>query len=214
MSTEQVVARLQQENQRRSQQLKRYSGRRTYHLEYHGLGSLAAEMVVEAQYEAPGSKQFRIVSEHGSKLLLDRVLRKLLEAEKEAANPATQEKTALSPENYKFELVGEKTIGERHCYALAVEPLIDNKFLYRGKIWVDDQDFAVVQIEAEPAKNPSFWIRRSTIHHEYAKVGDFWLPAQNRSVSNMKVGGTATLTINYGNYVVSPASSSSTVTSK
>ena len=36
---------------------------------------------------------------------------------------------------------------------LKVEPRTDGKFLYRGRIWVDGHDFAVVRLEAEPRKN-------------------------------------------------------------
>ena len=39
-------------------------------------------------------------------------------------------------------------------YVLNVIPRTDEKFLYRGKIWVDAKDFAVTRIEAEPAKEP------------------------------------------------------------
>ena len=46
---------------------------------------------------------------------------------------------------------------QRPLYVMRVEPLRETKFLYRGTIWIDSQDFAVTRIEAEPAKNPSFW---------------------------------------------------------
>ena len=55
-------------------------------------------------------------------------------------------------------------------------------------------------IDAEPAKNPSFWIKKTHIEHRYEKVGDFWLPAVNKSVTNVLIGGTATLTIQYTDY--------------
>ena len=55
---------------------------------------------------------------------------------------------------------------------------MDNKYLYR-KNWVDAADFAISQIEAEPAKNPSFWIKKTEIHHRYGKLGEFWLPLRN-----------------------------------
>jgi hypothetical protein len=195
---------LQQWNHRRAEDLKHYSGNRTYHLEYRGLGSFSADMVVEVQYDAPGTKHFRVISQHGSKLIRNKVFKKLLEAEQEATNPAAQRQTALSRENYEFRLLGDAEMKGRHCYVLGVSPHTNNKFLYRGKVWIDSKDFAVVQIDGEPAVNPSFWIRRTTIHHEYTKLGEFWLPLENRSISNMKVGGTSTLTINYGSYVISP----------
>ena len=203
LSSDQIIERLQQANLRRFETLKHFTGTRSYHLEYHGLGSLSADMLVEAAYDAPATKTFRIASESGSKLLRDKVLKKLLEAEKEAADPATQRATALSPDNYAFRLIGTCQLNGRSCYEFTVEPHHANKFLYRGKIWIDATDFAVVQIQAEPSKNPSFWIRDTAIHHVYTKVGEFWLPKQNRSVSTMKVGGTATLTIDYMHYKVS-----------
>jgi hypothetical protein len=83
---------------------------------------------------------------------------------------------------------------------LAVEPKTGSKFLYRGKIWVDVEDFAVTRIAAEPAKNPSFWIRSTQIEQSYGKVDQFWLPARNHSVSNIRLGGRADFTIEYKDY--------------
>jgi hypothetical protein len=88
----------------------------------------------------------------------------------------------------------------KHAYVLKVEPKERRVLLYRGTIWVDAQDLAVVQIEAQPARNPSFWIRDTRIHHVYQKAGAFWLPAYDRSETKVRLGGTALLTINYGDY--------------
>jgi hypothetical protein len=79
-------------------------------------------------------------------------------------------------------------------------PKHDDKFLYRGKIWVDAKDFAVSRIEAEPAKSPSFWVKRSEVRHRYEKIGDFWLPAENKTESTMRMGGRALLSIEYKDY--------------
>lgn len=75
-----------------------------------------------------------------------------------------------------------------------------NKLLYRGKIWIDSEDYAVVRVEAQPAENPSFWIKSTEIHHLYEKDGEFWLPRMNRSESKIRLGGTSMLTIDYGVY--------------
>ena len=85
-----------------------------------------------------------------------------------------------------------------------MDPKQDNKFLYRGKVYIDAEDFAVTQIAVEPAKNPSFWIRKTQIDHVYKKTGQLWLPERNRSESKLRVGGTAVLTIDYGEYRVQP----------
>jgi len=111
-------------------------------------------------------------------------------------------RTALTPVNYTFALLGEEVVDGRQCYLLHVEPRVASKFLYRGTACVDAEDYAVVQIEAEPAQNPSFWIRKTDIHHTYSKTGQFWLPQHNRSESAVRLGGTAVLTIDYGPYHV------------
>jgi hypothetical protein len=87
-------------------------------------------------------------------------------------------------------------------YVLTATPKVPNKFLFRGRVWVDENDFAVCKIEAQPAINPSFWIKKTDIHHQYEKVGDFWLAKENRSVSDIRVAGTAILTIEYQNYEI------------
>ncbi|MFZ1918841.1 MAG: hypothetical protein WAU58_14805 [Terriglobales bacterium] len=202
LSADQVVDNLVRRNQERAKALLHSEATRVYRLVYHGFpGDREAEMTVDATYNSPASKEFKVVSESGSKLIRDRVFRKLLESEKEAAQPAMSAATLLNRDNYNFELVGyePKTGGQ---YVLQVTPKLKSKYVYRGKVWVDGTDFAVTRIEAEPAQNPSFWTKKSEIHHEYEKVEAFWLPARNESVSYIRLGGRATLTIEYKDYRV------------
>jgi outer membrane lipoprotein-sorting protein len=203
-TTDQIVSKLTERNRERAANLKGYTGNRTYRLEYHGFpGSKSAEMIVEARYIAPSEKQFRIVSESGSKLILNRVFHRLLTSEQEALDPENQRETAITTDNYNFKLEREEQDNDRRNFVLHVEPKRKNKFLFRGLIWVDAHDFAVSRIEAEPAKNPSFWISKTSVQHRYMKVGDFWLPAQNISKTDVRLGGDATLTIDYRDYVIS-----------
>jgi hypothetical protein len=52
----------------------------------------------------------------------------------------------------------------------------------------------------EPAKSPSFWIKDTQIDVNWQKMGDFWLTQHNTSVSHVRLGGMATLTIDYTHY--------------
>jgi hypothetical protein len=200
----------------RAQALRHYESTRIYRLAYRGFPSdRDAEMTVEATYDSPSTKSFKVISQAGSKLIINRVFKRLLESEKEAAEPEMHARTLLNRDNYDFELVGFEPSDTGGQYALAVLPKTKAKYLYRGKIWVDGADFAVTRIEAEPAQNPSWWTKKNDIHHEYMKVQNFWLPRRNESVSYIRLGGRATLTIEYNNYRVtdaresgSPASSS------
>ena len=202
LSVTAIVEKIMSANARRSAELRSFEGKRWYHLQYRSLlGGKEAALEVLASYAAPDQHHFTVISQSGSKLLLNRVLLKLLDSEKEAFKDRKQ--VELSPRNYRFTLVDTEKIAEGNtCYVLAVSPRKENKFLYTGKIWVDASDFAVVRMEGQPAKSPSFWIRDTQIDSKWEKVGGFWLIAHNHSVSHIRLGGTATLTIDYGEYQI------------
>jgi hypothetical protein len=203
MSADQIVAAMQIHNQERESALESYEGHRHYKLEYKGFPSgKSAEMEVSIRFKAPGKKQFVIESQTGSSLLIHKVLKKLLEAEEEATAEAVRMQSALSPENYTFECVRMERADERNQYVMKVEPIRKDKLLYRGLIWIDAEDFAVTRIEAEPARNPSLWIKKTRISHHYTKVDGFWLPASNQSESTTRLGGNAQLYISYTDYVI------------
>ncbi len=201
LPVDQVVKRLQERNAERAAALDQYDATRVYRMQYRGFPSNRdAEMVVEMTYRAPNSKQFKVVSESGSKLIVERVFKKLLEAELEAAGEENRRHSALTTENYDFTLAGYEAAGNNPEYVLNIVPKTKNKFLYHGQIWVDARDFAVVRIKGEPGKNPSFWIKKTDIEHLYAKVNDFWLPAENHTESLVRLGGVAVLSIEYKDY--------------
>ena len=207
LAAEQVIRNLVQMNLHRLQALHAYKGMRTYRLEYQGFpGTRSAEMVVGVRYLSPGTKEFIVQSATGSKLIIDKVFKKLLEAEEEALDAEIQRRSALTEDNYRFTLTGYESGPSGARYVLKVEPRTKDKFLYCGQIWVDAEDFAVVRIEAQPAKNPSFWTKRAEIVQVYMKVSDFWLPAYNHSVTAIRLGGYAELTIDYKDYEITGAS--------
>jgi hypothetical protein len=92
--------------------------------------------------------------------------------------------------------------GPVRAWVLRVTPKVNNKFTYRGKVWVSEDDYATVKIQGEPAKNPSWWINHASFESVYLRRGNVWLPATNVSSSHVRIGGEATLTIAYGTYPV------------
>jgi hypothetical protein len=203
LNTDQIISRLQERNRERATALRRFRGTRLYHLHYQGFfGTRDARAVVTLNFAAPNDKQFTVVSQTGSTFLINHVIKALLEGEKDAATEDNLRRTALTDQNYDFTLNEADTAHETSQYVLNVTPKTDSKFLYRGRIWVDAHDFAVTRIEAEPAKSPSVWVRKSEIGHRYEKVGDFWLPAENKTDSTMRLGGHAVLCIEYKDYTI------------
>lgn len=214
LNAEQLVQNLVRMNLERAQALRAYQGIRIYRLEYRGFAGIrSAEMVVDVKYQSPGTKEFTILSATGSKLIIDKVFKKLLQSEKEALEAENQKRTALNGDNYVFTLIGYESTPTGSIYLLSVEPRTKDKFLYHGRIWVDAEDFAVVRMEVEPAKNPSFWTKNTEVQQAYVKVSGFWLPAQHHSLSTIRLGGRADFTIDYKDYHITGVSLLSNVSS-
>ena len=113
-----------------------------------------------------------------------------------------QQRSAITPENYAFQLAEYQKTTTDEVYVIEAEPRTKNKFLFRGRIWVDAKDFAITRVEGQPAENPSWWTLHTDFKRSYQKVGDFWLPASNDSETKVRIFGTAVLTIEYGHYQV------------
>ena len=201
LTAAQIVDQLQFRNQARADQLLRWKSTRVYETEYRGYRKdIVARMEIEFSFDASAGKSFRIVNQSGSKMLCEKVLKKAAESEKEAAQNTRA--TALTPANYRFRLLETENLNGRPAYLLEVEPIASSKFLIRGKIWIDAAEFALVKVEAAPAKNPSFWVSHTRILQTFAKTGSFWLPERNHSESKVRVGGSAVFTIDYGSFQI------------
>src|SRR5215471_4699170 len=157
LSADEVMQRVVQMNEQRANALETYTSIRSYHLECHCVSHKTADMVVRADYEAPNKKVFTIVSESGSGTVRDRAFKKLLEAEQESMREDNQQRSAISLENYTFQLSEYQKTDTDELYVLQALPRTKNKFLFRGRIWVDAKEFAITRVEGEPAVNPSWW---------------------------------------------------------
>ena len=196
MTLSQVVNTMMERNAERARALESYSERRVYTIAYTGIPKdFRARMVVDMTYRAPGSKIFTDVSESGPKWAVNEILKRLTRIEAQQAK--NRKNIDLNTVNYDLTNLEYRPVPDGCSYSLWVQPKRHSKYLYRGRIWVNDRDFAVCRVEAHPSKTPSFWILDTTISHRYHKVGEFWLPMSDKSVSNIRFGGTATLTISY-----------------
>jgi hypothetical protein len=164
-----------------------------------------AEVAVREKYVYPGKKEFETLSESGSDYIRRKVISKLIEAEQDAAQNENQDQTRITPENYKFELLGTEEQEGHPCFLIAVIPNHSKKYLMKGRIWVHQEDFAIVRMEGSPAKNPSFWTRKVEFTRRYQKHGPFWLAASIESESEVLVAGKSSLRIDYLDYVITQA---------
>lgn len=202
-----IVQRMVQMNQARTNALRGYRSFRHYFAENSAFG-LRADVSVQEIYSFPGKKEFTIVSETGSPFIRHRVIEKLMEAEIDDTSSEHREEGDLTPENYVFRQVGKEMIAGRPAYIFEVSPKTSkNKYLMRGHVWIDAQDFAIARMEGSTANNPSFWTRKTHFVRNYEKHGAFWLPASVESDSQILLAGKGLLRIDYSNYEIDSAAS-------
>jgi outer membrane lipoprotein-sorting protein len=203
LSADAIVTRMMERDAQRRAALAHYASQRTYQMDYKGpIGERHATMRVRMDYSAPDRKEFTVVSEAGSTIFCHQILRKLMEGEREGALEANRVRSMLSPENDRLTLVGEETLDGVPVWVLDVTPKQENRFNYKGRVWVNKQDFAVMRIVGTPAKNPSWLMGSSQFDYRYAPSGEFWLPRRNDTVTHLRIGGEITLKVDYGEYQV------------
>ena len=202
LTAEDVVNRMVQADEKRLSEFQGYTATRRYSLENKRVNK-RAEIMVRVTCTNTGSRSFAVVSESGSSIIRTRVLRKLMEAEAEASQQDTRERNRIVPTNYDFRLAGSETTDGRLAHVLEIVPKTQNRFLIRGRIWVDAEEYAITRIEGTPARNPSFWTRSIRIVHRYGKTGPFWLPTLNHSRAEARIFGSTDVTIEYFDYLLS-----------
>jgi hypothetical protein len=198
-SVDDVVAKMMERDNQRKAALHGYEAVRHYVLE-NPRHHKRAEMLVRIKCLEDGSKEFETVSASGWGAARNHLFPRLLESEREASLPNLRGQSRITPENYSFEMIGKDFIDRRPTYVMAIAPKTQNKYLIRGKIWVDLNEYAILRIEGEPAKNPSFWVKSVHFVHDYQKSGPFWLPVHDRSVTDVRILGATELTIEYFDY--------------
>jgi outer membrane lipoprotein-sorting protein len=176
-----------------------YSGSREYLFDNVKL-SKRAEMLVSVTCDPAGTKHFQVVSEEGWKSAHKHVLHKMLESESDSSQPTNRPKTRIISENYDFQMVEVGTLGGRPTYVIDALPKRQDKYLFRGRIWVDAEDYALARVEGEPAKAPSFWTRSVHFVQQYQKNGTFWFPVQTTSITEARFFGTTRVDIHYFDY--------------
>jgi hypothetical protein len=198
-TADEVVARMLARDGVRESASGGYTGGREYVLENH-LFQKRARMLVRVNCDQSGMKHFEVLSEDGWKSANKRVLREMLVSESDSSHPDARPKSRITSDNYTFRMSEASPLDGRMAYVIEAIPKRQDKSLFRGRIWVDAEDYALARVEGEPAKNPSFWTRKVNFVQQYHKDGFFWFPLLTTSVTDARLFGTTDVSIRYFDY--------------
>jgi len=203
-TADEVIARMFARDMQRDTAAGGYTGVRQYDLENRQFAK-HAQLVVNVVCDPDGTKHFQIVSKEGWGSA-NNLLRQVLESESEASRPQERPTTLITKDNYTFQMIGTALLNGRNAYLIDMVPKRQETYLFRGRIWVDAEDYALARIEGQLAKSPSYWVHTVHFTLEYRRNGEFWFPASIASTSDVRILGATEVTVRFLDY--SPLSAS------
>ena len=181
--------------------MQRFLERESHDHHYRALRRLEAEnrgrtawLEAWTTFEPGESFHYEIVSEGGSAYIRSRVLRALLDGEREAIERGERERSALATTNYKFE---SEEVDPTGLVKVALVPRRREGMLVAGSMFLRPGDGELVKIEGRLARNPSFWVKHVDIVRTYARIGGAVLPVSMETRAQLRMLGPASLRMTY-----------------
>jgi hypothetical protein len=151
-----------------------------------------AWMTVRTKLDDRGFR-YEVTGEGGSDLLRRRVLRAMLEAERDLVARGRSREAALSADNYDIGVATD----EGDVVRLTLLPRRPEPFLLDGEARVHPDTGELLSIAGRLAKNPSFWTTRVDVVRTYARIGGVRLPVALDSTAIVRVAGRSVLRMSF-----------------
>jgi hypothetical protein len=197
-SADEILTRIEGENNRRHLLLKEYSGSRQYTIYNSRFGKQAAASVL-MNYRQIDGERYTVLTRSGSDQL-NSIIDKVLASEADASLPSEKGRHEITAANYRVRLLRTEAAAGRNCYVLELAPTSKSRFLIAGQAWVDAGSFAVVRLEGQFAASHSVLLGAPRIVEDYIEVNGFWLPGHVRSLTSSWLLGATELDIVFSEY--------------
>ena len=148
----------------------------------------------ETEFTPEEGLHYEITGQGGSGLLLSRVLRALLEEERQLIARGGSAGVALSAANYRFTPTIVAGDGLAH---VTMEPRRKERSLIAGTLLLDPADGELVRVEGRLVRNPSLWISRVEIVRHYRRINGALVPVSLDSTAQLRLLGRSTLHMTY-----------------
>jgi hypothetical protein len=168
----------------------------------HDESKQVADMVVKTTYRKESGKSFAIVSQSGSSFWRSEVLDRLLDNEKRMSQPTNVESALINSSNYEMSLAqnSEQKLDGRDCVVLDIAPRRSSEFLFKGKLWVDAHDYAIIQLKGTAGKSAFFLASAAEVTRQYTEISSFPMATHAKAVSGSALLGQTVVKIDYTNY--------------
>jgi hypothetical protein len=151
-------------------------------------------MDVATEFSPRSGFDYTIAAEGGSSFIRTRILRTLLDGERDAIATGEIMRSALIPSNYGFQPDGVDGDG---FVRILLSPRRIECLLLTGTLLVRPLDGQPVRLQGRLVKSPSFWVKHVEIVRSYERIDGVVMPVSLESSAQLRLLGPATLRMTY-----------------
>ena len=159
------------------------------------------------EYSPERGFQYQITREGGSGYIRARVLKAVLDGERDVITRGETTRSSLAPTNYTFQPNGIDAEGLAN---VLLSPRRRERVLVSGMMALNAADGALVRLQGRLAKSPSFWIKDVDIVRKYRRIHGRVVPVALDSTARVRFLGDSSLRMTYvyseidGNSIATP----------
>jgi len=161
-----------------------------------------AKMTVKDTYKKGAGKEYTVLSQSGSGVVVHFGLKPLLENEKTINLPGNVEQSWFNTTNYEMKLKpgGVAKVNGRDCFVLDVRAKREAPNTIDGTLWVDAQSGMIVRLDGTATKRPSVLAGPTHMMRDYINLSGFPMASHARAESDSMLIGRIVVTIDYSDY--------------
>lgn len=157
-------------------------------------GSRKGWMEALTEYTPAGGFRYQITQEGGSEYIRNKVLRAVLEGERDVIAGGETKRSSLALANYAFKPDGMDDGG---LARVLLSPRRKERVLVSGTMFLTAQEGELVRLQGRLAKSPSFWIKDVDIMRKYDRIQGTVLPVFLETTAQLRFLGEGTLRMTY-----------------
>jgi hypothetical protein len=146
------------------------------------------------EYSPETGFRYEITAEGGSGYIRAKVLKAVLDGEREVIAQGEAARSSLALSNYTFEANGIDPDGLAN---VLLSPRRKERVLVSGMMALNAKDGALVRLQGRLAKSPSFWVKNVDIVRTYRRIDGAVVPVALHTKAEVRFLGEATLRMTY-----------------
>lgn len=148
----------------------------------------------QTEYSPITGLRYEITAQGGSSFIRGRILRAVLDGEREMVAQGEMARSALAVTNYMFSPRG---VDEDGLANILLSPKRKDPVLVAGTLFLVPADGNPVRLEGRLAKSPSFWVKDVDVVRTYERIGGVVMPIGLESSAEIRWFGPASLRMTY-----------------